>query len=87
MIREFPSGKGFADFVLIPRADSKGKPAMVIELKWNQSADTAIRQIKERRYAGNLKGFSGEILLVGINYDKEDRNKKHHCVIEKLILD
>ena len=85
IIREFPSGKGFADIVMLPRADAKGKPAIVIELKWNQSADAAIKQIKDRRYMGSLSGFAGEILLVGISYDKDDRNKKHHCVIEKWI--
>ena len=84
VIREFPSGKGFADIVMLPRADAKGKPALVIELKWDQSADTAIKQIKERRYAGSLTGFAGEVLLVGISYDKDDRNKRHHCVIENF---
>ena len=80
VIRELPSGKGFADIVMIPRSDSGNKPAMVIELKWDQSADTAIRQIREKRYAGSLTGYSGEILLVGISYDKD--SKKHECVIE-----
>lgn len=57
---------------------------MIVELKWNESADTAIRQIKERRYAGALAGYTGEILLVGINYDKDATDKKHSCVIERL---
>jgi len=78
--RELPSGKGFADFAFIPRADSGNKPAMVIELKWDKEADAAIRQIKEKRYTGNLKGYSKEIYLVGINYDKE--TKEHTCEIE-----
>ncbi|MDD6826631.1 MAG: AAA family ATPase [Oscillospiraceae bacterium] len=82
VIRELPSGKGFADIVFIPRADSNGKPAMVIELKWDKNADTAIKQIKENRYAGKLKGYGNEILLVGINYDKD--SKKHECVIESV---
>jgi len=81
VIRELPTGKGFADIVLIPRADSKNKPAMIIELKYDKDADTAIKQIKEKRYAGNLKGYSDEILLVGVNYDKE--TKKHECIIER----
>lgn len=84
VIRELPSGKGYADIVMIPRADSKGKPAMVIELKWDKDADTAIRQIKERRYQGSLKGYGDEVLLVGIGYDKDSQNKKHTCVIESM---
>lgn len=82
VIREFPSGKGFADIVMIPRADAKDKPAIIVELKYNQDADTAIRQVKERRYAGSLKGYQNDILLVGINYDKN--NKKHSCEIETI---
>lgn len=84
IIREFPSGVGFADLVFIPRKDAGGRPAMIIELKWNKSADSAIRQIKERRYAGNLKGYGEKILLVGINYDKDSKEKKHECIIEEL---
>lgn len=53
---------------------------MIIELKYNQDAETATRQIKEKRYAGKLKGYAEKILLVGINYDKE--TKQHECVIE-----
>ena len=82
--REMPSGKGFADFVFIPRANAGYRPAMVVELKYNQSADTAIRQIKEKRYQGALSGYQGKILLVGINYDADGKDKKHHtCVIEE----
>ena len=84
IIREMPSGKGFADFVFIPRANAGYRPAMVVELKYNQSADTAIRQIKEKRYQGALSGYQGKILLVGINYDADGKDKKHHtCVIEE----
>ena len=78
MVREFPSGKGFADVVFIPRYD---KPAMIIELKYNQDADTAIKQIKEKKYFFGLEKYLDNLLLVGINYDKE--TKKHSCVIEK----
>ena len=84
IIREMPSGKGFADFAFIPRANAGWRPAMVVELKYNQSADTAIRQIKEKRYQGALSGYDDKILLVGINYDIEGGDKKHHtCVIEE----
>lgn len=81
IIREMPTGKGFADFVLIPRANAGDRPAMVIELKYDQSADAAINQIKNKRYQGALAGYHDRILLVGINYDKD--TKKHECVIEE----
>ena len=80
IIRELPAGTGFADIVLLPYQKSD-KPAMVIELKHDKSADTAIRQIKEKRYTGALAGYTDEIILVGISYDD---SKGHSCVIEKL---
>ena len=84
VVREMPAGKGFADFVFIPRANAGWRPAMVVELKYNKSADTAIRQIKEKRYYGALSGYSDKILLVGINYDAEGNDKKKHtCIIEE----
>lgn len=84
IVRELPAGKGFADFVFIPRANAGHRPAMVVELKYNRSADTAIRQIKEKRYYGALSGYSERILLVGINYDADGNDKKHHtCIIEE----
>ena len=83
VIREFPSGVGFADMVLIPRADAGERPAIIIELKWDKNADSSIKQIKECRYTGNLKGYGKKILLVGITYDKKSENKKHECVIEE----
>lgn len=83
IIREFPSGKGLADICFLPRKMYGDKPAVVIELKWDKSAVGAIGQIKERRYAGDLKEYYGNLLLVGINYDKE--TKKHTCVIERFL--
>lgn len=48
-IREFPTGRGFADFVYIPKPEYAGEyPAILAELKWNRKADTAIAQIKEK---------------------------------------
>ena len=84
IVREMPAMKGFADFVFIPRANAGKRPAMVVELKYNQSADSAITQIKEKRYHGVLEGYSDKILLVGINYDTEGKDNKHHtCIIEE----
>lgn len=76
-----PSGKGFADIVFIPYKNIN-KPAIVVELKWNSSADAAIEQIRSKKYTDALKGYSGDIMLVGINYDRA--TKKHSCVIESF---
>ena len=84
IVREMPAGKGFADFAFIPRSNAGFRPAMIVELKYNESAETAIKQIKERKYQGVLSGYSDKILLVGINYDTDGPDKKHHtCVIEE----
>lgn len=82
LVREMPAGKGFADICMIPRKKCADKPAAVIELKWDKNADGAINQIKEKRYVSALKEYQGNLLLVGINYDKI--TKKHSCVIEKV---
>lgn len=79
-IREFPTGKGFADIVYLPKAHS-GKPAMIVELKCGVSAEGAIAQMKDKKYVESLKEYQGNLLLVGINYDRG--SKKHTCVIEK----
>ncbi|MGM9727212.1 MAG: AAA family ATPase [Prevotella sp.] len=78
--REYATGKGYADLVMIPRRNVS-KPALVIELKFNNSADTAIDQIKRKQYPAKIAEYTGDILLVGINYNKE--TKKHSCKIEK----
>ena len=79
-----PAMKGFADMVFIPRKNAGFRPAMVVELKYDESADSAITQIKERRYHGALSGYSDKILLVGVNYDAAGKDKKRHtCVIEE----
>ena len=83
MIREMPAGRGFADVVFLP-LPSSGRPALVIELKYDKTAVTAIRQIKDRQYTQALEGYTGEILLVGINYDRNRADKPHSCVIERL---
>ena len=79
IIRELPSGKGFADMVFLPGKNS-GKPALIVELKWDKTADAAIAQIKKKRYVQAIENYTGKILLVGVNYDK--KTKKHQCLIE-----
>ena len=82
-IRELPAGRGFADFVFIPKTEYMNYyPALVVELKWNKNADTAIQQIYDRKYPNGLLTYSGNILLVGINYDKN--TKIHECRIEEF---
>ena len=93
MHRELASGKGFADIVLIPRKNVES-PAIVLELKYNKDADTAISQIKRKQYPAKIAeytdrsatketlGSSKNLLLVGINYDKQQ--KKHECRIEQI---
>ncbi len=83
IIREMPAGHGFADLIFLPLPHTD-KPAMVMELKYGKSAKAAVEQIRNRNYAQVLDGYKGEILLVGINYDKEKNEKPHSCVIETL---
>ena len=81
-IREFPTGRGFADFIYIPKPEYKAEyPALVVELKWNKNAQTALQQIHEKKYPSSILSYTGNILLVGISYDK--KTKKHECVIEE----
>ena len=77
--RELDTGKGFADIVYIPRPGCQ-YPALLMELKYNDDVDSAIKQIKEKRYTGRLTHYLDNLLMIGINYDKE--TKKHTCVIE-----
>lgn len=84
-VRELPAGRGFADFVYIPKPEYKEEyPALVVELKWNKTANSALEQIKNRKYPNSITGYTGNILLVGISYDKG--TKTHKCVIEKWSL-
>ncbi len=80
--RELPAGKGFADIVFLPKQNHLDKPAVIVELKYNKSALGAIEQIKMKQYTNVLKDYRGEILLVGINYDK--KSKEHECIIEQI---
>ena len=81
IVRELPTGRGFADIVLVPHKNID-LPAIVLELKFNQDADTAIRQIQQKNYGDALKSYFGDIVLVGINYDRSTKN--HSCVIENI---
>ncbi|MGN1189534.1 MAG: AAA family ATPase [Candidatus Ornithospirochaeta sp.] len=79
VITEMGTGKGYADVVMIPFVPDK--PALVIELKKDQSEGKAIAQIKKKHYHSGLERYVGNTLLVGVNYDS--KTKKHTAVIEK----
>lgn len=82
-VREFPTGRGFADFVYVPKPEYVSiYPALVVEMKWNESADTALKQIREKKYPESLLQYTGSILLVGISYNK--KTKVHRCCIEEF---
>jgi hypothetical protein len=87
IIPELDSGKGYADIAFIPSPMYPDKPAMIIELKYDKSARGAISQIKKQSYPDRLEHYKGNILLIGIDYDKGVSNtaykfKHHRCVIE-----
>ncbi len=77
-VREFPSGRGFADIVMLPKR--KNRIPIVAELKCDTTVDAAIQQIKDRRHVSRLAGYP-EVLLVGISYDR--KSKEHTCAIER----
>ncbi len=79
MHRELASGKGFADIVLIPRRNVDS-PAIIIELKVDKDADAAIDQILRKAYPAKVAAYAGNLLLVGINYDRA--TKVHSCRIQ-----
>ena len=79
--RELASGKGFADLVLIPRKNVDS-PAIVLELKYNKEVDSAIDQILRKQYPAKVAQYADNLLLVGINYDKD--TKTHCCKIMKI---
>ena len=81
--REMAGGKGFADLVFIPRKKFQEKPAMVVELKWDKNAEGAIKQIKKKEYCRSMEEYQGNLLLVGVHYNKT--TKEHECIIEEYV--
>ena len=86
VVPELDTGKGYADLAYIPKEPKY--PAMLIELKYEKAADTAIAQIRRQNYPDRLELYKGNLILVGINYDRTVSNEseefKHHsCEIEK----
>ena len=89
VLPELDIGEGYADVCFLPAPTQPMLPALVVELKWNQSAETALDQIRDRRYQDRITQYYGNILLVGVSYDKDARagtpdHKHHSCVIERV---
>lgn len=81
VVKEMTAGRGFADVVYVPfRQD---RPAMIIELKHNKTAESAIEQIRRKEYFRSLDNYFGEIFFIGINYDEKE--KTHTCAIERFV--
>lgn len=80
IVKEMTAGKGFADIVYIPF--DKTKAALIVELKRNGSAESAIDQIRQKRYFDSLANWHGAVLFVGVNYD--EKTKRHECRIERF---
>lgn len=83
IIKEMPAGKGIADIVYIPLASNKDQTAIIVEVKHNKSAESALTQIKQKHYFDCLENWHGDLLFVGANYD--EKAKKHDCKIEKFV--
>ena len=77
-----PTGKGFADICFPPRKKYADKPALIIGLKWDKTAQGAIAQIEEKQYVDALKDYKGNLIVAGVNYDK--KTKEHHAEIKML---
>ena len=84
------AGEKFADMVFVPRKTTQ-TPAIVVELKWNQTAEAAITQIKRKTVCRKPEGLQGEVILfVGINYEskelKKDDYKNIPAKIERITM-
>ena len=85
MIRELPTGKGFADICLIPRKKYAQKPAVIIELKWDKSAEGAIAQIKENmlQHGAINAMMSGSGPTVFGLFEDEEQAKRAFAAMKK----
>ena len=79
--REYQTGLGFADLVMMPRKNTS-TPAIIVELKYDDTVDTAIDQIHNRHYPKKVAEYTGDILLVAVSFDK--KTKEHQCRIETV---
>ena len=80
IINELPAGKGYADVVFIPYVPNV--PAMIVELKRNQTTGAALQQIESKRYFDVMDKYQGDLLLVAVNYD--EKTNAHTCEIRRF---
>ena len=85
LIREMPSGRGFTDIVMLPRPN-RNKPGILIELKWNQKAESAIDQIYKKNYPKGLDAYKDNLILIAVTYNKAGDNT-HTCKIMKYVAE
>jgi hypothetical protein len=85
--REDKAGEGYVDFIFYP--ERRSEDGIILELKVDDTAEHAIRQIRERNYALRFTGklgekpkYTGRILAVGISYSR--KTKEHFCKVEVL---
>jgi hypothetical protein len=83
VISELPAGKGYADVVFIPYIPNV--PAMIVELKRNQSTGVALQQIESKQYFNMMDKYQGDLLLVAVNYD--EKTNEHKCEIQRFVKD
>jgi hypothetical protein len=82
VFRELASRKGYIDMLFLPKPLHLDKPALLVELKCDKTAKGAIAQVKEKNYSEKIQQYTGKIILVGINYDRE--TKTHTCMVEEF---
>ena len=78
-MNELPAGKGYADVAFIPYKPDI--PALIIELKKDDTTSAAIEQIRERKYPEALEKYKDNLLMVAVTYDS--KTKEHRALIEK----
>ncbi len=87
LIKELPTGAGFADVAFIPKYPNPKYPAFIVELKVNGSTNTAMQQVEDRKYGSNLFHYTGNMILVAVNYDASSTGKKHTCEIKDFVVE
>lgn len=73
---------GYADCIMIPR--KPGQPGILLELKYDSSAENALKQIHEKKYVDGFPAYVTSVVLVGINYNK--KNRRHECKMEQIFF-
>ncbi len=93
LVKELPTGvgsqhsvPGFADVAFIPKYSNPKYPAFIVELKVNGSTNTAMQQVQDRKYGSNLFHYTGNMILVAVNYDPSSTGKKHTCEIKDFTV-